>query len=482
MCVYSTDTQKCSGAVGILVCFVVLALSATSASSLAAVSEHVSWADISYSWIYDNPDNPASRKYEFWFEIDTDDTVNFVEFQTPQGSTFQIPKLPEQHSGVVRTSYEEDEWGCYWEYGVESANINDLLPYGDGLYTITVHYEGSGQDQTTVWFGIPETSSPLPQPSQRPILTSPAHNSVVNNDLVTFVWGQCTDPAADGIWIMLEYQDLMISFEGEGFATDETSWDSVFLPDGLWKADIAFECYDWATNSDGISYAVWKSSKSLYDFTVTTNTSPGAYEVWGGDSWPSELCPDFCWETPCDQAQALVDYGYEKLGESDGQTATFAGGYEYYMIAARGQFLLYSIRGSDGSYYSSFESNWEITNVQDKDNLLGAPVCDYATVGLLPSTSRFSGYVLITNPANWTSLTVIMTDEPPITIYVDGVSGNDSTGTGALASPYKTVRKALQVADNGDRIIIRAGTYPENITVNKRLTIEAQGGLVRIGQ
>ena len=66
-------------------------------------------------------------------------------------------------------------------------------------------------------------------------------------------------------------------------------------------------------------------------------------------------------------------------------------------------------------------------------------------------------------------------------VYVDGVSGNDSSGNGNLATPFRTVQKALQVACCGIKIIILAGDYPENITMNKQVTIEAQGGLVRIG-
>ncbi len=69
------------------------------------------------------------------------------------------------------------------------------------------------------------------------------------------------------------------------------------------------------------------------------------------------------------------------------------------------------------------------------------------------------------------------------TIYVDGVRGSDDvSGNGSELNPYKTVQKALHVAGNGDRIIILAGTYLENITMNKQVTIRAQGGLVRIGE
>lgn len=43
--------------------------------------------------------------------------------------------------------------------------------------------------------------------------------------------------------------------------------------------------------------------------------------------------------------------------------------------------------------------------------------------------------------------------------YVDAVNGDDSSGTGASALPYKTVQKAITVAANGDLIFAREGIY-----------------------
>ncbi len=79
------------------------------------------------------------------------------------------------------------------------------------------------------------------------------------------------------------------------------------------------------------------------------------------------------------------------------------------------------------------------------------------------------------------SLVNLVISTGPI-IYVDGVNGSDSGGSGAQGNPYETVWKALEMASNGDKIIILKGTYPENLTMNKAVTIEAQGGLVRIGR
>lgn len=54
-------------------------------------------------------------------------------------------------------------------------------------------------------------------------------------------------------------------------------------------------------------------------------------------------------------------------------------------------------------------------------------------------------------------------------------------GNGTPGSPYKFVSQAHSAAWNGLRIKIQAGNYPENPTLNKQLTLIANGGTVRIG-
>ncbi len=50
------------------------------------------------------------------------------------------------------------------------------------------------------------------------------------------------------------------------------------------------------------------------------------------------------------------------------------------------------------------------------------------------------------------------------TIYV-GTSGNDDTGNGTLVSPFKTLSKAVSVAQFGNLISVAAGLYVENVAV-----------------
>lgn len=58
-------------------------------------------------------------------------------------------------------------------------------------------------------------------------------------------------------------------------------------------------------------------------------------------------------------------------------------------------------------------------------------------------------------------------------IYVDGINGNDTTGDGSQAYPYKTIHKGVNVAFSGDTVIVFDGVYAGNIVISKSITLEA---------
>ncbi len=60
--------------------------------------------------------------------------------------------------------------------------------------------------------------------------------------------------------------------------------------------------------------------------------------------------------------------------------------------------------------------------------------------------------------------------KPSKIIYV-ATTGSDTKGDGSKANPYQTINKGLEAAENGYTIQIAAGTYNENIKVNKQVTI-----------
>ena len=59
-------------------------------------------------------------------------------------------------------------------------------------------------------------------------------------------------------------------------------------------------------------------------------------------------------------------------------------------------------------------------------------------------------------------------DDPANGIYVSP-SGNDSSATGSITAPYKSINAALAAASPGDTIILRSGTYTEGINVRVRI-------------
>ncbi|MBA7669000.1 hypothetical protein ES703_77124 [subsurface metagenome] len=385
------------------------------------ISDHVFFIAIDNGWNYEDPGDESDLTYGFGIEIETDGMVTGVEFFTPAGQTFQIPNIVNNWDEATQTwtthEYDAEEGSYYWEYYREQANINHLQDFGDGWYTIKVYYEGGGWNKTDVWFGLPNTSDPIPQPTQEPVFTYPSHHGSVNSP-VKFTWQPCTDPSAAGINVWLEKEETDEEIE-HNFPVSETSWDSVALTDGFWEACLCFYngygvyTGDSLYNSDGIEYWVGKYSESECEFAVGRPWV--TYEVWAGNT-------DYTGETQWWEFYYNIDQqaGYTKLGESPGETATFWGDYDYYVIAAREEFLLDSIRGSDGQYCQA--GSWS-GNTDNWENITGPPDKQYATVGSSPTGGTFRGFVVITNPGSWTDITVITTNpllETSKPVYQEG--------------------------------------------------------------
>lgn len=66
------------------------------------------------------------------------------------------------------------------------------------------------------------------------------------------------------------------------------------------------------------------------------------------------------------------------------------------------------------------------------------------------------------------------------TINVDGSYGGTEVGT--PDQPFNTVGEANQLAWDGVRIKIKTGSYPETLTISKKVTLFSNGGPVVIGE
>ena len=62
--------------------------------------------------------------------------------------------------------------------------------------------------------------------------------------------------------------------------------------------------------------------------------------------------------------------------------------------------------------------------------------------------------------------------------YYVATTGNDESGNGTEGSPWKTIQGAIDkgTVSNGDVIIVKDGTYTENVDVDKQLTIQSENG------
>jgi hypothetical protein len=207
--------------------------------------------------------------YDMSIQVSTDATITAVEFTTPAGNTFSIPSTGyvwrESHPDGLFSygqSIINPDW-ILWEYEYKFYNESSLEAYGDGLYTFTVHYTDGGIQQTTAWFGIPETIDPILTPTQIPTFTSFSNASTVSSP-VTFTWVACTDPAIQGISMGIVYVDYWWFVD-----TTVTGLTSpVTLSAGEHDVWLLFDSYYGYENEDGIEVGACKQNQSHYKITV----------------------------------------------------------------------------------------------------------------------------------------------------------------------------------------------------------------------
>lgn len=231
------------------------------------ICNHVFYIEIETEWDYDIPGSPIS--YDFEVDVTTDDTVVSIEFITPAGNTYEIPAIAEQCNGEVCTFYEPDGEGrIEWDYYGRFSDPITLANYGNGFYTIIVHYSNKIEQQTTAWYGVPGTSNPIPQPTIQPIMISPEHNSTVASP-VDFIWEECVDANATRIQFYAENIDngdeIIMSFP-----LSSTGCENVTMSPGEWDTGLSFEnLFFIPDNGDGIPVECYKCSTTDYWLTVT---------------------------------------------------------------------------------------------------------------------------------------------------------------------------------------------------------------------
>jgi hypothetical protein len=256
------------------------------------VGSHVFRTEISQARIYDGPAHSPDLAHIFYLGVETDGIVRLVEFLTSVGNNFRIPKDKYTDANDIETWHYANGSTHYWEYRAQSADANGLLDYGDGNYILTVTYEGGGQAQTAMYFGVPGETDPIRQPTQRPNLTFPAHNAATSSP-VTFAWEPCTDANATWLWLSLR-KDATGEQIDVNLPVDDTNSDPIVLSEGIWEASLCFDNWYDYNNVDGIGVEVGKYSKSNCSFEVVNalaemEVRQGGINIVDGQSTPIDF-------------------------------------------------------------------------------------------------------------------------------------------------------------------------------------------------
>jgi len=114
-----------------------------------------------------------------------------------------------------------------------------------------------------------------------------------------------------------------------------------------------------------------------------------------------------------------------------------------------------------------------------------ALVCFSAAIPIIPNTARLGGFTALAGGAaeaqgydSHIGPRAHHHADPAESLYVSP-AGNDSTATGLIETPYRSINAALAAAEPGDTIILRGGVYREGINVRVRkpnITIQSRQG------
>jgi hypothetical protein len=268
-------------------------------SATETVATRVSYISIEQGINYSDGDTVN----DFLMYIKTDDTVDEIDFTTPEGENFFISDYNENDDGSIR----------YWTYPEEPDEEVDIVDYGDGTYVITVTYDNNDTAQTEINFGIPNKPGTIVQPTQEPVITYPEEETV---SPVRLEWEKCVDPNAGSVRLNLEtsVDDEIINSIEKKYSKGTTKSSSINLDVGQWLASLSFGKWYQSENDDGIPYEVGKCARSYSDFEIMKWF--GTYDDLGIKNHPLKL-------TDCNGTEVTFNLTGGGWGEIADEDCTF---------------------------------------------------------------------------------------------------------------------------------------------------------------
>jgi len=240
----------------------------------ATVSEHLFGGQIVQSQVYNDP-NQTAPLYIFTFQAETDANVASIDFVTAAGHTYTIPADEQTTSEEIDTYHWVKGTTHVWEYWGYFEDPNALHNYGDGSYKAVLHYSDGAKEQTTIWYGVPDTNQPIPAPTQKPNVLWPRHADLVASPVI-FEWDPIIDPNVADIYLSVinDSNDYIINDVYDMNALSSEPYD---MNEGRYEVEFAIETFYAITNADGIPFHVLKSSTMLQPFEVVATS---VYRFW----------------------------------------------------------------------------------------------------------------------------------------------------------------------------------------------------------
>lgn len=246
------------------------------AVELQGPQKHVARGQIMWSTVYDSPAD-TTPTYTFMLRLVTADTLTAVDFQTPGSSTFyKIPSDAHTSSGNVETYHRVQGGTHVWEYWARADSLSGLAAYGSGIYRIISYYRNNTQAETKITCLVPKTTTPVPQPTQRPQVTTPAYGAKMASP-VRLSWNACTDSAANSIYVTIVDAQTDEEVINAVLAKTATQSGEYRLRESTYTAEIGFgNLYEVAAN-DGTAFQYGKTVLVGHRFTVPYTA---VYRFW----------------------------------------------------------------------------------------------------------------------------------------------------------------------------------------------------------
>jgi hypothetical protein len=239
------------------------------------ITDHLMWVHISQGKLYESPD-ATSAGYLFVAEMQTDNSVDHIDFLSAAGYAYRITNVPHTSSNGVETSHETSGSLNTWRYWGRFSDASALSHYGDGGYLVVLYYKDGSSQQTNLSYTLPGTQNAIPAPTQKPHIVAPGQQDGVSSP-VTFGWDACTDTTVTNIFLAIVDPQTSEDLVTDNIDPHTTSSSPYDLTEGVYQVELAFEGTYNVTNTDGVSFRYGKALVMRGEFEVLYAT---VYRFW----------------------------------------------------------------------------------------------------------------------------------------------------------------------------------------------------------